>query len=92
MRSQVDIACAGHPRHAHNALTTGHSFEKPSWSGQGLLNVYQKHTFTLQASAIEQVHEAIATSYKIEPNASPSSKVVLAKFIVLYFKPVERSN
>ena len=54
--------------------------------------MHQKYTFTLEASAIKQMHKAIAISQPIESDASPSSEIVLANLVVLYFESMNSSN
>ena len=64
----------------------------PAWLRPGLLDTHKKHTLTLKAGAIKQMHEAIATSQTIEPDASPSSQVILANLVILYLESVDRLN
>lgn len=94
LKSQTEFAWGGHSnsKPATNASATGHSLVIASRSDQGALNMHQKHAFTLKATGIKQMHKAIATSQAIEPDASPSSKVVLAYLVVLYFESIDRSN
>ena len=87
----VGIPNASHHRLANDAPTTAHSLVTSCRSDQGLLNIHQEHSFSLEASAIKQVHKAIATSQSIEPDASPSSEVVLGDPVVLYLKSVDQS-
>ena len=71
---------------------TGDCLEALSWLGQGLSNTYQKYAFTLKTGPIKQMHEAIASPYTIEPDASPSSEFVLANLVVLYLESVDQLN
>ena len=73
---------------ANSVLVTGDCLDAPSRSDQGLLDIYQKYTCTLKAGAIKQMNKAVATSYTVEPDASPCSQLVLANFVVLYFESV----